>query len=101
MTADDAVRWLNLALSIATIVAGTAQIRRWRGFSTMERLHWQSTAVLNLAALIGTVEGLLGHYPGGWRVYVLTVGLVWLLAAVLYQPVCAWRHKRDQARPTS
>lgn len=95
---NDAVRWLNLALSVAVIVAGTVQIRRWRGFTPTERLHWQSTAVLNLAALIGTVESLIGGYPGGLRIYLISVGLCWLLAAVLYRPICARRTRLRSPR---
>lgn len=78
---------MNLVLSVATIVIGTAQARRWRLFSPVERLHWQSTAVLNLAILIGTIEALHGDYPGGLRIYLISVGLWWLLTAVLYRPV--------------
>lgn len=91
---DDAVRWMNLVVSLATILIGTSQARQWARFTPMERLHWQSTAVLNLAALIGTVEGLRGGYPGGVRVYLLAVGLWWLLAAVLYRPVLLLLERR-------
>ena len=97
----EVVRWLNVLIAAAVIVAGTLQIRRWAWFSPQERLHWQATAVLNLTSLIGTWESLRGGYAGGFRVYVLFVGLSWLLAAVLYRPVTRWRHRRTHPKETT
>jgi len=85
------VRWYNVAAAVAVIVTGTAQARRWRTFDAETRLHWQSTALLNLTALFGTWESLRDGYPGGGRVYLLAVGLTWLLAAVAYRPFVRWR----------
>ena len=90
----DVVRWFNVAAALVVIAAGTVQIRQWRTFRPAERLHWQSTALFNLTALIGSLESLRGHLAGGSRVYLLAVALTWLLAAVLHRPYARWRARR-------
>lgn len=95
---DDLMRWYNVAVAATVVIAGTAQSRRWAAFSVPERLHWQATAVLNLTALIGTWESLRAGYPGGLRVYLLAVGVTWLLAAVLHDPLTRWRTRRHATK---
>ena len=91
---DDVLRVYSLTLCLLIIAAGTAQMRRWLTYAPQERLHWLSTALLNLAALVGTWEALRAGYPGGLRVHLTALALTWLLAAVLYRPVCAARARR-------
>ena len=95
------MRWYNLACSLAIGLIGTPQLRTLlfeRGDKA--RLLWQSSIVLNLAILLGTVESLRAGYPGGYRVYLIAVGLTWLLAAVLYTPLMRWRGRhREEGRP--
>lgn len=98
MTLDDAVRIYNVTAAVLIIVLGTVQAGRWRSFDTAERLHWQATALFNLTALIGSAESLRDGLPGGLRVYLLAVGLSWLLAVVLHHPFTRWRARRR--RPT-
>lgn len=91
---DDAIRIYSITVAALIIVAGTVQIRRWSTFDQQDRLHWQSTALLNLAALIGSWEALTAGYPGGFRIYLVAVGLTWLLGAVLLKPLERWRERR-------
>lgn len=93
---DDVVRVYSLAVAVLVVAVGTAQIRRWPAFDPQERLHWLATCLLNLTALVGTWESLRAGYPGGLRVYLLALALTWLLAAVSYQPVTAWRTRRQE-----
>jgi len=95
------VRWFNVAAALLIIVVGTAQAGRWRGFTADERLHWQSTALFNLTALIGTCESLRDGVRGGLRVYALAIALCWLLAVVLRRPLRRWRRRRRHPREES
>ena len=96
---DDSLRCYTLTIAVLVIVVGTAQIRRWMLFAPQERLHWLSTALLNLAALVGSWEGLRGDYPGGIRVYLTALATTWLLAAVLYRPLCELIERRREEPP--
>ncbi len=91
---DEVLRIYSVTLCCLVIVVGTAQARRWLALSPEERLHCLSSALLNLAALVGTVEALRAGYPGGGRVYLVAVAVTWLLAAVSYRPLTAALRRR-------
>ncbi len=93
------LRTYNLVVAALIIVAGTCQWRRWRTFPPQERLHWQATALLNLAALIGAVEALARGTRPGIAVWIVAVALTWLLCAVLYWPVTTLMHNRKKETP--
>lgn len=94
----EVLRWYSVTASVLVILVGTAQWRRWPQFRAQERLHWLSTALLNLAALVGSLEALAYGLPGGVRIYLVAVAVTWLLVAVLHHPAAAWRARHRQER---
>lgn len=78
------IRYYSIAVSVLVILIGTYQIRSWWTFRNAERIHWLSTASLNLAMLIGSIEAQIRNLPIGPRNYLVALALTWLLAAVIY-----------------
>lgn len=97
---DDWIRYYNIACSIAIAIVGSPQLFGRNGFLTRggkSQLHWQSSILLNLTALWGTIEALRAGYGGGFRVYFLAIALTWLLATVLWMPLEYLRAARSTA----
>lgn len=95
---DDIFRWYNIACAISIALVGTPQLRWIFSLGGQEQLHWQSTILLNLTALWGTIESLRAGYPAGLRVYLLSMALTWLLVAVCYEPWDRWQEHRKRAQ---
>jgi hypothetical protein len=91
----DLIRYINITLATACILCGTPQWRRLLS-GGREQLHWLASILLNVTALIGSIEGLRLHSPPGIATYALAVALIFLLAAILYPPAQARFARHDK-----
>lgn len=89
----DWLRWYVIAVGALAALIGTPQWPRiWRDGNPQDVMAWLALAALNLAVVLGTVEGLVRGLPGGPRNWLISVAMTWLLAAVAYHPARqGWR----------